>query len=78
MRSTEPRASPARPPASGMRWASLTLLDVAVRHRAAFTAAVPLAAGRLLLPAHRVLRPGNSIQVKDARVGRGAGAQLQG
>lgn len=57
---------------------SLTLLDVAVRHRAAFTAAVPLAAERLFLPAPRVLRPGNSIQVKDARVGRGAGAQLQG
>lgn len=70
MRSSEPRASSPRPSASGTRWVSLTLLDVAVWQRAAFKAAVPLVAERLLLPAHGVRRPGNSIQVQDARVGR--------
>lgn len=51
MRSTESRASPTSRPASRTRRVSLTLLDVAVWHWAAFIAAVPLAAERLLLPA---------------------------
>lgn len=66
------------PQPQGLAWVSLTRLDIAVWHRAAFKPAVPLVAGQLLLPAHRVLRPGNSIQVKDARVGSRAGAQLRG
>lgn len=49
MRSPEHRAVP-QP--LGLWWVSLTRLDIAIWHRAAFEPAVPLVAEQFLLPAH--------------------------
>lgn len=53
-----------------LTWASLTLLNVTIVQWAAFKPAVPLVVEQLLLPAHCILLPGNTIQVRGARVGR--------
>lgn len=62
--------SSARPQRSEQGWVTLTLLDVTIRHQATFEAAVPLVAERLLLPAHSILLPGNTVQVEGPRVSR--------
>lgn len=67
-----------RPSLRELRWASLTLLDVTLRCRAALQPAVPLVVEQLLLPARQVRLPRDSIQVKDACVGGRAGARLRG
>ena len=62
----------------GARWAPLTLLDVTVGRRAALNPAIPLVVEQLLLPAHQVLLPGDTVELQDAHVGGRAGAQLRG
>lgn len=57
-----------RPQLSEPGWASLTLFNVTIWRQATFKPAIPLVVERLLLPAHSILLPGNTIQVEGPRV----------
>lgn len=53
----------------GARWVPLTLPDVTVGHGAALQPAILLVVKQLLLPAHRVLLPGDAVELQDAHMG---------